>query len=358
MRGSNGDVHGSTVNPLLVGGTLAAAAAVAFGLTTPLVQLLGRRVGAFTTAGLLYAGAALASLFWSVRSSKEAPLRALHARRLVGVALLGAVVAPACLAWGLQRTQGTIASLMLNTEAVFTVILARVLYREHVGVRVGVAVVLMLLAGALLVAGPGHTSAASTWGTFAIAAASLAWAADNALTRPLADFNPTQVVLVKAGLGAALSLLIAIAASEPLPRPMLAVGIAACGAIGYGISLRLYLGAQRRMGAGRTGSVFALAPFVGAVGAWVLGDRGLEWSAWAAGILFALGVLLHLTERHGHGHRHEAVEHEHAHRHDDGHHDHRHDVAVEGEHSHSHRHAPGEHSHPHAPDLHHQHAHD
>lgn len=247
---------------------------------------------------------------------------------------------------------------MLNTEAIFTVILARLLYREHVGRRVGVAVVLMLAAGTLLVAGPGGTAGGSVWGTLAIAGAALTWAADNAVTRPLADLNPTHVVVAKASLGAALSLLIAIAAREPFPRPMIAAGIAACGAVGYGVSLRLYLGAQRRMGAGRTGSVFALAPFVGAVAAWAMGDRGLTAGAWIAGGLFALGVLLHLTERHGHRHRHEAVEHEHAHRHDDGHHDHRHEVGIEGEHSHAHHHGPREHSHPHAPDLHHQHAHE
>jgi hypothetical protein len=40
------------------GGALALASAVAFGATTPFVQRFGEGVGPFTTAALLYTGAA------------------------------------------------------------------------------------------------------------------------------------------------------------------------------------------------------------------------------------------------------------------------------------------------------------
>ena len=46
------------VGPIRSGVLLALASAVAFGLSTPFVQLFGRGVGPFATAGLLYAGAA------------------------------------------------------------------------------------------------------------------------------------------------------------------------------------------------------------------------------------------------------------------------------------------------------------
>jgi drug/metabolite transporter (DMT)-like permease len=44
--------------PALRGGLLAVLAALLFGLSTPLIQRLGAGLGAFTTAALLYAGAA------------------------------------------------------------------------------------------------------------------------------------------------------------------------------------------------------------------------------------------------------------------------------------------------------------
>jgi hypothetical protein len=53
---------------------------------------------------------------------------------------------------------------------------------------------------------------------------------------------------------------------EPLPKLTAALDLLAVGAIGYGLSLRFYLLVQRAFGAARTGSVFAFAPFIGALG--------------------------------------------------------------------------------------------
>src|SRR5207237_10887781 len=73
----------------------------------------------------------------------------------------------------------------------------------------------------------------------------------------------------------------------------------------------LYLVAQRRIGAVRTGSVFAAGPFIGAALAWLLGDRHAGIATGLAALAFASGVLLHLTERHAHGHVHPARSEEH-----------------------------------------------
>jgi hypothetical protein len=164
-------------------------------------------------------------------------------------------------------------------------------------------------------------------------------------------------VLVKAALGATVTALLALAFAEPAPALAAAAGLLAVGATGYGLSLRFYLLAQRAFGAARTGSVFAFAPFIGAVFALALGDRSV--SAWmgAGGLLMLGGVLLHLMESHGHAHSHVAMDHEHAHDHVDGHHTHRHAPTPEGTHSHPHHHEPLEHAHPHVPDAHHLHRH-
>jgi drug/metabolite transporter (DMT)-like permease len=194
-------------------------------------------------------------------------------------------------------------------------------------------------------------------GGLAVAAATLAWATDNLLTRPLAELEPSRIVLAKASLGALLAGALALVAREPLPALGPALGLLACGGAGYGASLRLYLAAQRALGAARTASIFAAAPFVGAVVAIALGDRPPVLATGVAAALCALGVALHLTEHHSHPHTHSPLLHEHAHRHDDGHHSHAHDPAVAGEHSHPHRHDGVTHEHDHAPDVHHVHDH-
>ena len=288
---------------------------------------------------------------------EESSIRRSDAPRLITIALAGGAIAPALLAWGLQRAGATAGALLLNLEAVFTVLLARAFFHEPIGRRVAIAVLCMAAGGAALTLDSSTSGSFGVFGVLAVAGATAAWATDNMLTRPLAERDPFQVILVKGALGASVTAVLAVARTESLPSGVYVAALVACGATGYGASLYLYLLAQRRIGAGRTGSVFALAPFIGAALAWTLGDRHVGSLAIAAAGLFALGVSLHISEKHGHRHVHEPVEHEHMHRHDDEHHTHTHDPPFAGEHSHPHRHDRVEHEHEHAPDVHHAHEH-
>jgi drug/metabolite transporter (DMT)-like permease len=343
--------------PALRGGLLALLAAALFGLSTPLVQWFGQSVGPFSTAALLYAGAGLAAAAWLSRAGREARLRRSDLKRLLAMAGMGAVLGPVALAWGLQRTSGSSASLMLTLEALFTAVLAWRWYGETLDRRVIAAMALLLAGGVLLVVERGLAGQAQLLGLLAVALATVAWGVDNTLSRGVAERDPSQVVGAKAALGAAATTALAFAAQEPLPAWPLAAALLAIGATGYGLSLRFYLLAQRAFGAARTGSVFAFAPFIGALGALALGDRSATALMAAAGGLMVAGVLLHLVESHGHEHPHEAIDHEHAHRHDDGHHTHRHDPMPAGAHNHPHHHEPLRHAHPHVPDAHHRHRH-
>jgi drug/metabolite transporter (DMT)-like permease len=331
---------------------LAIAASVAFGLTTPFVQVAGAGLGAFTTAALLYVGAAgLAAVFGGAGALPRVSFRTLGF-----VAVCGAFVAPALLAAGLSRASGTAASLLLNLEAVFTVLLGALVHREAVVRRVWLAVAVIAGGGALLVLDRADGGFRLDLGLLLVAAATLFWALDNTLSRALSDFEPARVVTWKGALGALLSTGVAVLVREPLPTPSAALSLLACGAIGYGASLRLYLLAQRALGSARTGSVFAVGPFVGALAAAALGQPLGGWLTVAGGVAIVVGVYLHLTEQHAHPHEHPAETHTHAHRHDDGHHDHAHpglDPATV--HTHEHAHAATAHSHGHGEDIHHRH---
>jgi len=343
--------------PALRGGLLALAAATLFGISTPLVQRAGSGIGPFATAALLYGGAALIGAWMRRPGDREAALQRGDLPRLAWMALFGAALGPVALAWGLQHTGGTSASLMLALEALFTAAWTCGLYREAIGHRVWAAL-LMLAAGAmLLLLDRGRIDGAQALGLLAVGVATAAWGADNALSRALAERDPGQVVFGKCALGALATAALAFAAGESAPGAAAALALLAIGATGYGLSLRLYLLAQRAFGAVRAGSVFAFAPFIGALLAIGLGDRTLGWGMAGGGVLMLAGVVLHLTESHRHEHAHEAIEHEHAHTHEDGHHHHTHDPMPAGSHSHRHRHDVGRHVHAHVPDAHHQHRH-
>ena len=322
-----------------------------------MVQSLGKGVGSFTTAALLYAGAAVVAWFLRRPAAKEAGIQKSDWPRLFAMAGSGAVIGPVALAWGLQHTSGSSASLMLTLEAVFTAVLAWRWYGETLDKRVNAAVVLLLTGGVVLVIEQGTLGQVQLWGLLAVMLATVAWGVDNTLSRGVADRDPGQVVLVKAVLGSVCTLALATLFDEPTPLATTAMGLVAVGATGYGLSLRFYLLAQRTFGAARTGSVFAFAPFIGAIGALALGDRSGSGLMVMAGALMMLGVLLHLMEAHAHEHTHDPLEHEHSHRHDDGHHDHVHALMPTDPHNHRHKHEPVTHSHAHVPDAHHEHSH-
>jgi drug/metabolite transporter (DMT)-like permease len=336
---------------------LAAAAALSFGATVPLLKLASAGVGVFTCGGLLYLGAATAAFIAIVvrrRPGAAAPWRASQLARLLGLATLGAVCAPALLVLGIKRTDAVTTSLLLTLEAPFTMLLARLLFHEHLGRR-ALGAAGLILAGAGLAAAPWGAGSAVGFGALFVAAAMLAWAVDNAVSRTFADRDPLSVVVWKGMLGGTLSTSVAALLGEGRPSGASVAAIAAIGAVGYGLSLVFYLRAQALIGAARTASVFAAAPFVGSAVALAL---GAPWPgvavAFAAALMLA-GVWLHASERHDHRHHHHPVRHEHVHAHDDGHHTHTHDPMPSGPHSHPHEHDEVTHEHEHGEDLHHRH---
>ncbi|MFT3697975.1 MAG: DMT family transporter [Kofleriaceae bacterium] len=313
-------------SPIVVGVLVAIAAAVLFGIGAPVIAWAGQGVGAFATACLLYAGAAIVGWArWRGSMTKQ------DLPRLSIIAVCGAAIAPALLVIGLQRAGALTASLLLNLEAIFTVVIAAAVTREHVAKRVWLAVVIMAAGGAALSFDAAEHGTGGVIGALAVIGATLAWALDNNLTAPLSSREPFDVVASKATLGAALTGIAAVIARDSWPSLAHLAALLACGATAYGISLALYITAQRRIGAARTGSVFALAPFIGASIAWMLGERALGVWALVAIALFVLGVYLHVSEQ--------LLVHTHLHRHGDGEdHSHTHDPPFIGEHSHEHAH--------------------
>jgi hypothetical protein len=129
------------------------------------------------------------------------------------------------------------------------------------------------------------------------------------------------------------------------------------GFFAYGVSLVLFIVAMRHLGTARAGAYFSIAPFFGALLALLLGDP-LTWPLIVAAALMALGVFLHLTERHEHPHTHPAVTHDHEHLHDEHHqHEHAEPVPPGTRHRHLHTHELLTHTHAHYPDSDHRHDH-
>lgn len=345
------------------GAAFALLSAVLFGISIPLAKwLLDEGLGPQLLAGLFYlgSGVGLGLVFLGRRAlgiqSGEERLRYRDAPQFALAVLLGGVIAPILLMLGLERTSAASASLLQNLEGLATMAIAWIVYRENVDRRLLLGA-LAILAGAVLLGWTGGSLRAGS-GVLLIAAACLAWGADNNLTRPLAKADPVQIAAIKGLAAGTVNVAIAIAASTQVPaiRPIIAAGI--IGFFAYGVSLVLYVLGLRHLGAARTAAYFSTAPFIGAALAVALFAQQFSAKLVLAAVLMGAGLYLHLRERHDHLHHHEVLEHAHRHTHD-AHHQHQHSAYdPPGEpHSHWHRHEPLTHAHPHYPDLHHRHDH-
>jgi len=338
----------------------ALASAALFGASTPLAKLLVGEVAPLALAGLLYLGSGIGLLAWFVlrrRREAVASLSRADLPWLAGAIAAGGIAGPALLMYGLTYSDGAAASLLLNLESVLTAAIAWMVFRENVDRRVFLGMA-AIVAGGLVLSWGEMPRASGITGPLLIAGACLAWAIDNNLTRRVSGGDAVTIAGMKGLVAGTVNLSLALSQGASLPGTGVLASAAAIGLFGYGISLVLFVVALRNLGSARTGAYFSVAPFFGAALALLLLRESPSSAFWVAAALMALGVWLHLTERHEHAHVHEPMEHTHPHVHDE-HHQHRHAFAWDGRepHTHPHAHRRLAHRHPHYPDLHHRHDH-
>lgn len=339
----------------------ALVAAALFGASTPLAKLLGVDTPPILLAGVLYLGSGVGLTLVRLSRDRGWQRHGLPAGEwpwLLGAILFGGVLAPVALMFGLTRTAGASASLMLNLESVLTAVLAWVVFKENADRRIVIGMVAIVLGGVVL-SWPQETTTAHDWiGPLAVAFACLCWAIDNNLTRKV---SASDALFIAGSKGLAAGVVnggLALAIGSQLPALGTLGSILLVGFLGYGVSLVLFVLALRGLGSARTGAYFSTAPFLGAAVAILMLGESVSVMFLLAAALMALGVWIHLMENHVHEHQHEPLDHNHRHTHDE-HHQHEHDFEWDGTepHSHPHVHAPTRHSHAHFPDVHHRHRH-
>lgn len=343
-------------------GVLAAlGAALLFGVGTPASKLLLGPVSPWLLASLLYMGSGIGLAV--VRYFNHAARPRFAGSELTWLILAiatGGIIGPVLLMWGLSHMPASGASLLLNAEGVFTALLAWLVFGENMDRRIALGMALVV-AGALVLSWPNEARWGDVLPALSVLGACLAWALDNNFTRKVALGDATFIAMAKGLVAGAVNLALALLAGAVLPSAGIVLAAGLLGLVSYGISLVLFVIALRELGTARSGAYFSTAPFAGAAIAVIFLGESVTMPFVVAGLLMAVGVGLHLGERHEHTHAHEAMEHEHEHTHDPGelHHRHAHDepVVPGTTHSHVHRHEPQTHTHVHYPDAHHGHRH-
>jgi drug/metabolite transporter (DMT)-like permease len=337
---------------------LALLSAALFGAATPLSKALLTSFSAFQLAGLLYLGASLgvASFSFGKRiQSQPWQMNKKNIFRLSGAVFFGGMLAPLLLLMGLNLASATSVSLWLPLELVATAVLGRMIFRDHLGLFGWMGMGGVLAASILLSFGEGMSGISAG---LLIMLACLCWGFDNNFTSLIDGITPAQITFWKGLIAGLINLSIGLLTQDFHITVYSLIGALGVGALSYGASIVLYIGAAQNIGASRGQMFFASSPFFGVVLSYILLGETVTSIQVVAVIILIGSLVLVFRDRHEHAHFHEEIEHEHSHLHDDEHHDHDHpDRKMLGRHTHRHRHEPVTHLHPHWPDLHHRHNH-
>ncbi len=339
----------------------AVLAAVLYGINSPFSKMLLDKIPPTLMAALLYLGAGIGMLVvnlirvWGKKEHLEAKVTKRELPPVIGMILLD-IAAPIFLMLGLTLTTAANASLLNNFEIVATSMIALFIFKESIGKRMWLAVVLITLAS-LILSVSDFSSFTFSLGSVFVIAACICWGFENNFTRMLSIKDPMQVVVIK-GFGSGFGALIIAFMARELHAGIVYILLALLlGFVAYGLSIFFYIKAQRELGAARTSAYYAAAPFIGVLASWAVLHERITWSFMIAVVVMIMGTYFAISEKHRHTHLHEGETHEHKHNHNDGHHNHLHEEKIAGEHSHKHTHEATKHKHPHTPDIHHRHSH-
>ena len=194
-------------------------------------------MGAFTLAGLLYIGAAIAVIPFVGRTPPTRQAVRSSLPNLSLAVVLGGAVGPVLLAAGLGVLPAATSSLLLNLELVFTTIVASVIFHEHLGRNI-ITGTALVVAGSIALTWSGNPEI--RWGALLIAGACLCWAIDNSTTAAIDQISPSHITLAKGVIAGGTNLIIGLSLTDvPSTGPIVAALV--IGGFGYGASITFWV---------------------------------------------------------------------------------------------------------------------
>lgn len=287
--------HSKTKTAIL----LAVLAAALYAVSTPVSKMLLTDVPPTMVAAFLYLGAGTGMCVMMVARRFGRITRTEHRLGRKDLPFVVAMVvldiaAPILMMYGLRDCLAANTALLNNFEIVATALIALLFFREAVGRRLWLAISMVTAASILLSLDGGSVGEAFSFskGSLLVLGTTVCWGLENNCTRQIADRDPMQIVTVK-GFGSGFGALgIALAIGECFPAGKHIAILLLLGFEAYGLSIYCYTYAQRIIGAARTSTYYALAPFIGAVLSFLLLGEPLTPLFLLAATVMAIGCWL------------------------------------------------------------------
>lgn len=269
----------------------AALAALLYALSTPFLKLTLVVVEPVFLAGLLYLGAGIGMLIMCMFTKESMPFAKKQYPYVLGMILLD-ILAPILLLYGLRLSIAENAALLNNFEIVATSVFAFFIFKEKISIRLRYAIIIITIASILLSVENLQSSLNFSFGSVLIILATMVWGLENNFTRNLSDNSPIKITAIKGVFSGLSSILLAYFINQITFDVTLILLSMLLGFVTYGLSIMFYIFAQRSLGAAKTSSFYALAPFLGAGISILIFNDVPQLNFYAALVLMILGVVL------------------------------------------------------------------
>lgn len=271
-------------------------AAALYAINAPFSKILLDFMPPTLMAGFLYIGAGtgmiIIAFFRKVKKVERQEVKLTRAELPYTLAMiLLDIAAPIFLLFGLSATSAANASLLNNFEIVATAIIALMVFKEKISVRLWFGILFVTLSCGIL-SFEDITSLQFSYGSLFVLLAAVCWGFENNCTRKISSKDPLQIVLLKgifSGLG---SVIIGLCIGERIEGIWSVVAVLCVGFVAYGLSIYFYVYAQRLLGAARTSAYYAVAPFIAVILSLVIFREIPDNTYFVALILMVVGAWL------------------------------------------------------------------
>ena len=284
-------------------------AAALFGISATLNKIVLQDMHPLIVTGLIYfsAGILLALIRFLPAFKKisekfriNVENKSLHKNDwfyLIVVSVCGAVIAPFLFLYGLNISTAVNASLLLNTEVLFTVLIAFLFLKERAGKKDYFAMFLLFLAAIVITTNLNLSElnlSERIIGDLFIIGGTFFWAVDNSLSKKLSLENDAiKVASLKSLIGGSIVILSIIFLQIPFNVTLLQIPyLLFVGLFSIGLSLVLFLSSLRMIGSMKTVVIFSTSSLFGAISAFIVLKEPISIIQLVAGTIMIYAVYL------------------------------------------------------------------
>jgi len=215
---------------------------------------------------------------------------------LVITALAGSVIAPVVYLNGLNQITAVNASLLMNAEVLFIIIIGIFILKENFQKKEGIGLIFLLL-GTIFLATNGNISNFSltgNFGTLLVIAAAFFWSIDTTMSKFLSNKRDLLgVSALKCSIGGIILLILSLILGLNLKVPLNHLPyLLFIGLVSIGFSFVMIYYSIRKIGSTRTGSIFPFSSLFGAIFAFIILNEPFTITQLSFGLLMLLGVFI------------------------------------------------------------------